>query len=618
MKKYIWSLLVVTALLLSACGTSQEDLDATATQIAAEIFATQTAQAPTATPTFTPTPTPTDTPTLTPTPTPTDTPSPTPTPTPTPTPPPTDTPTPTPPVAIDIPEGWVLYIAGDLALALPERWQAIDVTEEGVEAIFDTASALNEEWAQNLTAMFSAEAMKDKLKFWALDPKLAGSGFATVNVTQDAMPFALDAETLAGQLESVYEQMGLTVLAVEKDLEINGLDAARATIEAGVGPFTVRQDQYILVQDTDIWILTLAVDQTAWEDYEPTFATIAQTFHLPAAPPMPASPTPEPLARVSLVTDEGGMFGNAFAEMSWAGVERAVAELGIEGDYLESTDPGDYERNIEAFLEEGYDIIVTVSILMAEDTLNAAETHPQTRFILADWTLDEPRDNVIGTVFATDEAAFLAGYLAAGMSETGKVGVFGGMKIPPVTQYLVGFEQGVAYYNQAHDAQVQVLGWTTDAEQEGCGEGLFVNNFSDRDLGQETARSLLEQGADVIFPMAGGLGYGAAAACQEAGAKLVGVDTDWYTSLPEYREVYLTSATKNLDVMVYEGIRLALEAPFLGGFLTGTLENGGVSLAPFHDFEDQIPATLLTELEAVREGIVEGTISTGWAECTSP
>jgi basic membrane protein A len=227
--------------------------------------------------------------------------------------------------------------------------------------------------------------------------------------------------------------------------------------------------------------------------------------------------------------------------------------------------------------------------------------NPDTMFAIVDFAYDPSIENVRGLTFATDEAAFLAGYLAAATSKTGKVGQFGGIEIPPVTIFMVGFENGVAYYNQQHGTEVEVLG--TD---------VFVGNFESTDDGRRVAESLMDEGADIIMPVAGPVGLGTAAACQERGAMMIGVDTDWYISAPEYKEIYLTSVLKNMDVAVFETALAVQSGTFEGGTWVGTLKNDGVGLAPFHDFEDQVSAEVKAELETIKAGLVAGEIDTGW------
>jgi ABC-type transport system substrate-binding protein/basic membrane lipoprotein Med (substrate-binding protein (PBP1-ABC) superfamily) len=309
-----------------------------------------------------------------------------------------------------------------------------------------------------------------------------------------------------------------------------------------------------------------------------------------------------------MVTDVGGIDDKSFNATSWAGMEMVEQELGVEVAYLESQQQTDYAANITQFLDQDYDFIVTVGFLLGDDTATFAEQNPDTNFAIVDFAYDPVIPNVLGLTFATDEAAFLAGYAAAGMSQTGKVGTFGGIEIPPVTIFMDGYAAGVGYYNQQHGTSVEVLG--TD---------LFVGNFESTDDGRRAGEDLIAEGADIIMPVAGPVGLGTAAAIQEnPGTMLIGVDTDWCVSAAEYCDVTLTSVLKNMDVAVYTAIEQALEGTFEGGFYVGTLDNDGVGIAPFHEFEDDVPADLKAELEEVRQGVIAGTIHTGWGVAEAP
>ncbi len=304
--------------------------------------------------------------------------------------------------------------------------------------------------------------------------------------------------------------------------------------------------------------------------------------------------------RVGQVTDVGGIDDRSFNQTAWNGARLANERLGCQIAYLESQQQADYERNINEFLQQRYDLIVTVGFLLGDATAAAAKANPDTKFAIVDFAYDPPIENVRGLTFATDEAAFLAGYLAAAMSKTGRVGTFGGIEIPTVTIFMVGFESGVKYYNQKHGTNVEVLGMK-----------LFTGNFESTDDGRRMAESLMDEGADVIMPVAGPVGLGTAAACQERGTMMIGVDTDWYVSAPEYKEVYLTSVLKNMDVAVFETALAAQAETFEGGTWVGTLKNRGVGIAPFHNFEDQVPGAVKADLETIKAGIIAGTIDTG-------
>lgn len=309
------------------------------------------------------------------------------------------------------------------------------------------------------------------------------------------------------------------------------------------------------------------------------------------------------------VTDTGGIDDLSFNQTAWKGVEDAKAELGIEGRFLESQAETDYEANINSLLGGQCDLIITVGFLLGDATKNAAEANPDQMFSIVDFAYDPTIANVMGQVYATDQAAFLAGYLAAGMSQTGTLGTFGGINIPPVTIFMDGFAAGVSYYNAQKGADVKLLGWDPATR-----EGLFTNNFESLDDGRAFAQNLYDEGADIVLPVAGPVGLGSAALADELGTdalKIIGVDADQYLTDPEKKHVYLTSILKRMDSTVLDVVKAAMDGSFQGGVLVGTLESGGVALAPLHDFEDAVPAELKAELETIRQGIIDGSIKVG-------
>lgn len=309
------------------------------------------------------------------------------------------------------------------------------------------------------------------------------------------------------------------------------------------------------------------------------------------------------------VTDTGGIDDNSFNQTAWKGVQDAIVEFDIEGRFLESQAETDYEANINSLLGGQCDVIITVGFLLGDATKNAAEANPGQRFSIVDFAYEPPLPNVLGQVYATDEAAFLAGYLAAGMSKTGILGTFGGINIPPVTIFMDGFVYGVDYYNAENDADVAVLGWDTQTR-----EGLFTNNFESLDDGRAYAQNLYDEGADIVLPVAGPVGLGSAALADELGTDqlmVIGVDADLHLSDPEKGHVYLTSITKRMDATVAQVIETAMNDQFAGGLIVGTLENGGVDLAPFHDLDNAVPDALKAELADIRAAIIDGSISVG-------
>jgi basic membrane protein A and related proteins len=304
------------------------------------------------------------------------------------------------------------------------------------------------------------------------------------------------------------------------------------------------------------------------------------------------------------VTDTGGIDDKSFNATAYKGLTDAVAQLGIEGKYLESQQQTDYEKNVNAFVDEGCDIIVTVGFLLGDATKAGAEANPTQKFSIVDFAYDPTLPNVLGQVFNTQEAAFLAGYVAAGVTQTGKIGTFGGIQIPPVTVFMDGFALGAAYYNSKHGTSVEVLGWDPATQT-----GLFTGNFESTDDGRAMGETLMDEGADIIMPVAGPVGLGTAAAVQErGGGYIVGVDTDWTVTAPDYAAITLTSVLKNMDITTLNAIKSAMDGTFAGGVTVGTLENGGVGLAEFHSLDSMVSAELKAELEQVRADIIAGTL----------
>lgn len=309
------------------------------------------------------------------------------------------------------------------------------------------------------------------------------------------------------------------------------------------------------------------------------------------------------------VTDTGGIDDNSFNQTAWKGVEDAMAQLGIDGRYLESQAETDYEANINSLIRGDCDVIITVGFLLGDATKTAALANPDQWFSIVDYAYDPVIPNILGQTYATNEAAFLAGYLAAGMTKSGVLGVFGGINIPPVTIFMDGFSYGVAYYNDQKGTSVSVLGWDPATR-----EGLFTNNFDSLDDGRAFAQNLYDEGADIVLPVAGPVGLGSAALADELGAdalRIIGVDADLYLTDPEKGHVYLTSIMKRMDATVMAVIEAAMNNTLEGGVLVGTLKNGGVDLAPFHDMEDAVPQALKAELAQIRQGIIDGTIPVG-------
>ena len=334
-----------------------------------------------------------------------------------------------------------------------------------------------------------------------------------------------------------------------------------------------------------------------------------------AAPSGAASTAAQSDFLACMVSDSGGFDDKSFNQTSYKGLLDAKSQLGVQTKEVQSSTQADYAPNVQAMVDAKCDVIVTVGFLLGDATKAAAEQNPAVKFAIVDFAYSDAAGkniapaNVKGLVFNTGEPAFLAGYAAASVSQTGKVATFGGMKIPSVTAFMEGYAQGVAYYNQAKGKSVQVLGW--DSEKK---DGQFVPGakpFEDVAGGKQVAEALVAQGADVIMPVAGPAGEGGLQVAQASGGKVsaIWVDTDGYVSQPTYKSVIATSVGKAMDVAVFEAIKAAQDGTFTNDPYVGTLKNEGAYLAPFHDFDAKVSAETKAELAKVQADITAGTIT---------
>ena len=313
-----------------------------------------------------------------------------------------------------------------------------------------------------------------------------------------------------------------------------------------------------------------------------------------------------------MVTDTGGIDDRSFNASSWSGMQAAAqANPNISVKYLQSTTQADYVPNINTFISQKCNVIVTVGFLMGDDTQTAAKAHPDQKFAIVDFSYKPALSNVDALLFNTAQDGFLGGYLAAGMSKTGKVATFGGQKLPTVTIYMDGFYDGVQYYNKKHNKNVQVLGWNETTQN-----GSFTGDFTNQTKGQSVTQTFISEGADIIFPVAGNVGLGAAKAVQDADnqagsqkVNMMWVDTDGCVSAAQYCKYFITSVQKGIVTAVKNAVTSTADGSFKGGNYIGTLQNGGVALAPFHDFDSKVPASLKSELQTVTQGIENGSIS---------
>lgn len=324
----------------------------------------------------------------------------------------------------------------------------------------------------------------------------------------------------------------------------------------------------------------------------------------------PPSTTPTPPRQIGMVIDSDGENDRSFNEYSLAGARAAAAAANLSFTYLASQTTLDYERHIETLIEDGAELVITVGFRMGAATASAAQRHPEVQFVIVDTAFypgagcpDTADDcyseaggltNVTSLLFAEDEVGYLAGVLAACMSETGVIASIAGAEIPPVIRYVTGFRNGA----RAFHADVQTL-------------NQYIPDFNDPQTGQVIAQDFINRGADVVFGVGGNTGNGGLLAAHEAGLMAIGVDVDQYLSYPEVGSSLVTSAIKNVD-----GATRAAVADFAAGTLTGgirmtDLADDGVGLAPYHEWAERVPDECTTAVSDARRAIIADPTVTG-------
>ena len=313
--------------------------------------------------------------------------------------------------------------------------------------------------------------------------------------------------------------------------------------------------------------------------------------------------TKNPDFKACMVSDSGGFQDKSFNQTSHDGLETAKQTLGVKTGEVESNSPSEFKDNIDAMVQQNCNSVTTVGFLLGDATEAAAKKNPDIDFSIVDFGYAKPPKNLKGLLFNTAEPSYLAGYLAAGVSQSGIVGTFGGAQIPSVTSFMDGFQLGIEKYNEDNDADVQLVGWDRETQK-----GTFTQDFESKTKGQNAAEEEITQGADIIMPVAGPAGLGALDAVKDQGLKAIWVDTDGCVSAAEYCDVLLTSVMKGMDVAVEDAIKASVDGKFDNTPYTGTLENGGVGLAPFHEQESAVPAELASQIDELKQQIIDGDI----------
>jgi basic membrane protein A len=295
----------------------------------------------------------------------------------------------------------------------------------------------------------------------------------------------------------------------------------------------------------------------------------------------------------------------SFNQSAWEGVQAYGQAAGVDVKYIETKDQKDYAANIKQFVDEKYDVIVTVGFLMADATISAAKDNPSIMFVGVDQAQDPSAilPNLVGLTFEEDKAGFAIGALAAGMTQSGKIGAVVGTKsVPAVVRYAEGYKAGAAWLVANHKDLVKpgnvsvTLTYHPDSG----------SPFNDPTWGAQQTQSLIQAGNDIIFGGGGATGNGAVEAGAAAGIYVIGVDVDQYFTLPKAQPKLLSSATKDIKAGVFDSLVQASNGQLKGGNVVGP-----TGLAPFHDTDSAIPAALKTVLTTLVKGLQDGSIKTG-------
>ena len=304
--------------------------------------------------------------------------------------------------------------------------------------------------------------------------------------------------------------------------------------------------------------------------------------------------------KTAMVTDIGGLGDKSFNDLSAAGLDRAKADLGVDTKVLESKAPTDYESNLTQLSSAGYNPIFAVGFLMTDTVSKVSTVTPDVVFAGIDEFFDPTIPNVVGLNFKEQEAGYLAGIVAGSLTTMTKVdprinsqpilGFVGGMQIPPVQRYEVGFVAG------AKKANPNVVV-----------KKIYTGSFTDQQKGDEAAKALIGQGADIVFAAAGQTGLGSAKACKDNKALFIGVDADQFLTIPGIGDTIVTSAVKRVDNAVYDTVKKAADGTLKGGEnVEYGIKEDGVGLAPYHDWDSKLPASIKAAVETAKSDVVSG------------
>lgn len=291
--------------------------------------------------------------------------------------------------------------------------------------------------------------------------------------------------------------------------------------------------------------------------------------------------------KVGLVFDSGGRGDKSFNDSAYAGLQRAEKELGVEGKSIDSRKESDYETNLGAMAEQGCDLVIAVGLAQGNALTAIAPKYPDVKFAILDSVVEGP--NVRSLLFTEEQGSYLAGYAAGLATKTGKVGFVGGQKIPLIEKFEAGYTAGA----KAANPKVEVL------------PSKYTGSWEDVALGKAAARTLFDQGADIVYHAAGRAGLGVIDAARDTKKFAIGVDGNQDGEAPGQ---VLTSMIKRVDNAVFQTIQDVIDGKYSAGSKVYDLASGGVGLSDFEFTKDLIGADNLKKLDEVAEEIKSGKV----------
>ncbi|MBO7675857.1 MAG: BMP family ABC transporter substrate-binding protein [Atopobiaceae bacterium] len=296
---------------------------------------------------------------------------------------------------------------------------------------------------------------------------------------------------------------------------------------------------------------------------------------------------------IEMVTDTGGVNDQSFNQLAWAGLQKLESENGWSVSYMESKQDADFVTNLDKAVDDGSTIVWGIGYAMSDAINTAAQQNPDVKFASIEGTNESGASNLTAVAFKSHEPSFVAGYIAARMSDSGKVGFIGGQESETIHQFEYGYYAGVEYANKEQGTSVTYV-------------GQYAESFTDAAKGKSIAQKMIKDGCDVMFHAAGGAGVGMLEACNDAKVYSIGVDQDQAALFPEY-DTIITSALKNVDVAVMTISKGLIDGSVEGGqnLVLGAADDA-VGIAETHDkLPDEVYEAAIALFGDIKSGKIE-------------